>query len=89
MARLWLSFYDVTGDQTYFRAAEKAITFVVRTQNMNSSNTNIYGAVAGSYPIYGLYERFKYPNWATKFLIDALLSFKSVESHNKLLRYVG
>ncbi len=31
------------------------------------------GAVAGSAPLWGRYMRFRYPNWAAKYLCDALL----------------
>lgn len=32
-----------------------------------------YGGIPGSLPIYGPYLRFRYPNWAAKFWVDALL----------------
>jgi hypothetical protein len=35
------------------------------------------GGMAGSSPVWGPYMRFKYPNWAVKFLLDALLFFSS------------
>ncbi|MBC8072612.1 MAG: hypothetical protein IAG13_30100, partial [Deltaproteobacteria bacterium] len=31
------------------------------------------GAIKGSHPIWGGYSPFTYPNWATKFFVDALL----------------
>ena len=31
------------------------------------------GGIAGSFPIWGDYSRFEYPNWATKFFADALM----------------
>lgn len=33
---------------------------------------NVHGALAGSAPFWGPYMRFRYPNWACKFLLDAL-----------------
>ncbi|MEW5958787.1 MAG: hypothetical protein AB1801_13725 [Chloroflexota bacterium] len=89
MARLWLSFYQVTNKQDYTIAAEQAITFVTRTQNVRTSNPNIRGGIAGSYPIYGCYERFKYPNWAAKFFVDALLALAGTKKQEDLLVYVG
>jgi uncharacterized protein YyaL (SSP411 family) len=80
MSRLWLRFYETSGDRAYYIAARKAITFVARTQSLKTSNPNIRGAIAGSHPIYGRYERFKYPNWAAKFFIDALLMLDKVEN---------
>ncbi len=74
MARLWLCFYQTEGDAAYLTAAQKAIAFVAAAQNLNGANPNVRGAIAGSFPIYGRYERLKYPNWAAKFFIDALLA---------------
>jgi len=31
------------------------------------------GGIAGSYPVWGSYERLSYPNWAAKFYLDACL----------------
>jgi hypothetical protein len=89
IARLWLRFYEASGNRAYYIAARKAITFVAHTQNLKTSNPNIRGAIAGSYPIYGRYERFKYPNWAAKFFIDALLALDRVDNGGDLLSYVG
>jgi hypothetical protein len=33
-----------------------------------------YGGIKGSQPIYGRYAPLQYPNWATKFFIDALIA---------------
>jgi hypothetical protein len=89
MARLWLRLYEILGNQDYYVAAEQAITFVARTQNLKTSNPNIRGAIAGSYPFYGRYERLKYPNWASKFFVDALLTLRKVESGDDSLSFVG
>ena len=89
MSHLWLRFYETGGNRAHYVAARKAITFVARTQNFKTSNPNIRGAIAGSYPIYGRYERFKYPNWAAKFFIDALLTLDEVENGGHLPSHVG
>jgi uncharacterized protein YyaL (SSP411 family) len=89
MSRLWLRFYETSGDQACYDAAEKSITFVARTQDLKTSNLNTRGAIAGSHPIYGRYERFKYPNWAAKFFIDALLMLDEIENGGEPLPYVG
>jgi uncharacterized protein YyaL (SSP411 family) len=78
VALLWLRFYGLSEDTSCLNAARKAIAFVAATQDLCTSNTNIRGAIAGSYPIYGRYERFKYPNWAAKFFTDALLALQGV-----------
>jgi len=54
-------------------AASKAIDVVVKYQIKSPLNPNLKGAVAGSLPIYGRYMALRYPNWAVKFLADALM----------------
>jgi uncharacterized protein YyaL (SSP411 family) len=80
MASLWLRLYEIADDRTYYDAARKAIEFVAGTQNLETSNPNIRGAIAGSHPIYGRYERFQYPNWATKFFVDALMALQEADT---------
>jgi uncharacterized protein YyaL (SSP411 family) len=84
MALIWLRFYGLSGDERYLDAARKAIAFVAATQNLQTANEGVRGAIAGSYPIYGRYERLKYPNWAAKFFIDALLALRKVETSPKV-----
>jgi hypothetical protein len=88
MSRLWLRFHETGGDQAYYDTADKGITFVARTQDL-TSNLDTRGAIAGSYPIYGRYERLKYPNWAAKFFVDALLMLDKVKNEGNLPSYVG
>ena len=40
---------------------------------MDAADERIKGAISGSYPIWGEYQRLAFPNWATKFFVDALL----------------
>jgi len=49
------------------------MSFVKATQRLDDEDPNIVGAIAGSYPILGNYMTGGYPNWATKYFIDALL----------------
>ncbi len=89
MGRLWLRFYELEQREADLTAAENAINFVTQTQNLNANNTEICGAIAGSYPRYGKYERLKYPNWATKFYIDSLLTLRQMRNGAEGLRYGG
>src|SRR5207244_6982479 len=70
VALLWMRLFEQSGDGAYLDAARRAIVFVASTQNLNIGNPFIRGAIAGSLPMYGKYERMKYPNWAAKFFID-------------------
>jgi len=72
IALLWLRLYTVFNEFNFVLSAYKALEFVASKQNINTTNENIYGGIPGSFPIYGKYERFKYPNWSVKFFMDAL-----------------
>ncbi|NLE45710.1 MAG: terpene cyclase/mutase family protein [Chloroflexi bacterium] len=89
MGRLWLRMYEVRDDEAYLNAAERAIAYVASTQDLRTSSKNIRGAIAGSCPIYGQYERLKYPNWAAKFFADSLLTLNKVRTGGSPLPYVG
>lgn len=79
MALLWLRLHERARDPRYLSAAERAIAYTAATQDLRSTDPGIRGAIAGSFPIYGSYERMKYPNWAAKFFIDALLALEAAE----------
>ncbi len=79
VALLWLRLYNLKRKANFLEAARRAIAFVAACQNLVTSNPGVRGAIGGSYPIYGRYLRFKYPNWAAKFFIDALLALRAVE----------
>ncbi|KXX63326.1 prenyltransferase/squalene oxidase repeat-containing protein [Marichromatium gracile] len=52
---------------------ERSLGFLARNQRLRGDGAPDDGALAGSLPIWGRYSRFEYPNWATKFLADALI----------------
>ena len=89
MAILWLRFYETTNEKKFYEAAQKAILFVARTQDLRTKNPNLRGAIAGSQPFYGSYERFKYPNWAAKFFIDSILKLEAIDRGEKNISYIG
>jgi hypothetical protein len=49
------------------------IDYLKPLQALDAADPNVNGALAGSFPIFGDYMRGGYPNWATKYLLDALL----------------
>jgi hypothetical protein len=73
MAIIWMKLYKIFGDKSSLEIALKNIEQVKSTQNLTSKNEGIRGGVAGSYPIWGKYTNFGYPNWAAKFLSDAIM----------------
>jgi len=78
MALCWLRLYQHTGEPRYREAGARALAFVASTQRLDDRWPPIQGAVAGSWPIWGRYMRCTYPNWAAKFLLDALLLWQKV-----------
>jgi uncharacterized protein YyaL (SSP411 family) len=73
LAIVLLKLFRIDGDQRYRNAAFNFLDDVAATQNVTARAKPYYGAIKGSHPIYGRYAPLQYPNWATKFFIDALL----------------
>lgn len=40
----------------------------------------LYGGIPGSAPLWGKYQRFKFPNWAAKFYLDAYLQLYQIRN---------
>jgi hypothetical protein len=68
---VWLRLFQVTGDPRWLNAGLKAVEQAADRQE-RSHWAPINGALAGSFPLWGRYAPLQYPNWATKFLADAL-----------------
>lgn len=77
-AIVWLKLYALTGDAAYVTAAYQANNSLKRHQDRRSPNPGARGGIAGSAPIYGGYEPYRYLNWATKFFADSLLLTEKV-----------
>jgi hypothetical protein len=65
-----LLLYQRTGDARY-RDAARAATQYVRLTVMVEGPLETREAVKGSFPFDGGYCTYSYPDWATKFLVDA------------------
>lgn len=73
MSIIWFKLFKLTGEQQFYDAAVKSLQYVMSSQDIETQDLNIHGGIKGSLPIWGKYTRLSYPNWATKFFIDALL----------------
>jgi hypothetical protein len=73
IAAIWLKLYLINNDARLLNASLKIIDQLKIMQSLNSSNQGIKGGLKGSFPIWGDYFKFGYPNWAAKFLADALM----------------
>lgn len=58
-------FFGITGEAIYHDEAVWLLDSVLKKQCRN-------GALPGSSPLWGAYMPFRYPNWALKFLLDAI-----------------
>jgi hypothetical protein len=69
----WLALYKQTKKSQYLSYAQLLLNDIKKTVDLSSQDRNIRGAVAGAFPTFGGYSRWNYPNWATKFFVDACI----------------
>ena len=63
-----------TGEPRYRHAADAVVNYLKAVQPSGAgADPEIAGAIGGSFPLVGAYMRNGFPNWATKFLLDALI----------------
>jgi uncharacterized protein YyaL (SSP411 family) len=74
MAIAWLKLYKVYNDKAYLEAAQQMTNLLIFIQSRGfKEKEDTLGAIPGSFPLWGRYEPFAFPNWATKFFCDALM----------------
>lgn len=73
MALNWQRLRQSTGDARWQAPVDRALAYLKPRQRLDGRRTPESGAIAGSFPIWGDYSRFEFPNWATKFYADVLL----------------
>jgi len=64
-----------TQNQPILQLGRALMEDILDHQSTGRVDPELKGAVAGSYPIWGKYMRFKHPNWAVKFYLDALYTY--------------
>ena len=72
MSCVWLRLFESTGDLRYLNASLK-MNEMLKQSIPTGGLKGIAGGVAGSYPIWGRYQPFRYISWGCKFFADALL----------------
>jgi hypothetical protein len=65
--------FQLTGNKDYARFGHLLVNYLKPLQALECEDASIIGALPGSFPIFGGYMRGGYPNWATKYFLDALL----------------
>ena len=79
MAIVWLKLYRSGAGAEYLAAATRMISLLVFIQRRQfKERPSTQGAIPGSFPLWGRYEPFAFPNWASKFFCDALMLEKEI-----------
>jgi hypothetical protein len=73
MALVWFRLYELECDASLLSTAFKALDAVKDAQPLDNPHPGIRGGVPGSDPVWADYLYGALPNWAAKYLIDALL----------------
>ena len=77
MAIIWLKIFEKKNDVRFLNATLKILDSLCEAQIKRSIFFK-KGGLCGSKPFYMNYMRFRQPNWATKFFIDAILLEKKM-----------
>lgn len=75
LAILWDHMYDITNEAIWKAARDQMnnLLVVLARRGARESSQSL-GALPGSFPMWGRYETFGLPNWATKYFVDSLLN---------------
>ena len=73
MSLNWTRLAQETGHEALRDNARRALVYLHKQQRLDDPDPVVRGAIAGSFPIWGDYSRFEFPNWAAKFYADALM----------------
>lgn len=73
LAIVWAKQFQLLQDKRYQEASRRSLRYVMRRHVTHHRHPAIAGGVAGSFPVWGRYAPLSFPNWATKFFVDAAL----------------
>ncbi|HWH84131.1 MAG TPA: prenyltransferase/squalene oxidase repeat-containing protein [Burkholderiaceae bacterium] len=71
-AIVWSRLAALAERPDYPAAARCALEYVMATQDLSTPDADVRGAIKGSQPVWGPYAPLSFPNWATKFFVDAM-----------------
>jgi Squalene-hopene cyclase C-terminal domain len=69
---VWARLDHLEPDTILQDGLKRALCYVRARQDIADRSPGLRGAIPGSHPIWGRYAPMTYPNWATKFFVDAL-----------------
>jgi hypothetical protein len=74
LAIVWSRLARITGEERYSQGTSAMVQWLMAVQRLSDVGpSGALGGVTGSYPLWGRYEKFAFPNWAQKYFADALL----------------
>ena len=74
LAIVWSRLDAILPDAGLREARSRIVTYLEKVQRLSDQGpAAIHGAMPGSFPLWGRYEKFAFPNWGTKYFADALL----------------
>ncbi len=78
MAIVWARLHALSGEERYAEGRDRMVAWLIGVQrSLYAGPKDCRGALPGSVPLWGRYEKFACPNWATKYFADALLCAES------------
>jgi hypothetical protein len=75
---VWGELYELTGETRYRQGLERVNQYLMSCHDTSSVDPTVRGGLTGSWPVWGDYGQYMVLNWATKFLVDALLLQKRI-----------
>ncbi len=74
LAIVWARLHALTREGGYAEGVQRMAAWLKAVQLLSDQGPIPgKGAVTGTFPLWGRYEKFAFPNWAQKYLADALL----------------
>jgi hypothetical protein len=77
IAACWFILYELTGNAEFLSAARRVNEYLGHILKRNLL-PEAKGALKGSFPVFGEYCAYQFPNWATKFLVDSFMLEKRI-----------
>ena len=73
---VWSDLFCLTGKPEYQEAARRVNRYLMAHHDIRNADLRLRGGLPGSWPVDGQYGYLQILNWATKFLVDALMREK-------------
>lgn len=74
LAIVWSRLDAIEPDSVLGEARDRMVVYLMGVQDLSRKGPeSVHGAMPGSFPLWGRYEKFAFPNWGTKYFADALL----------------